>query len=211
MKKIDKLINSVLNGNYVDMNIFIDNKKVDTNLLVKYIATYFNVEKYYPEIENIKIDTKQFKKITKQFEQYKKNNVVGATLNDNLKHEIELCNSVEIHKELQKYMQNRLTNVDVIIFIKNYIDKKNLYIYTRYYHYTREECLNEIERLNLIFDILDKVSFKKNKMGILFKEIYFKPETYEYEFLGPSLYFDVYNISYYKRVYELIKKMIKDK
>lgn len=104
------------------------------------------------------------------------------------------------------YYQNRLTNVEVIKFIKKLIDDKDLYIYDRYLNYTKEECKKEITKLIALFNILDKIDFEINELGIKEKSITFAVGSYEYKNISPCLNFDIYDISYYKRVLILLKK-----
>lgn len=208
MNKIEKFINGILNGNYIEIDAVLNNKKIDLKCFMSCVVNYFNVIKYYPEVKKINIYENKYKDLIKILEDYKQSNIVCVVLDSKLKKRLSLCDNIQIHQELQKYMQNRLTNVEVIKYIKNLIDKKDLYIYTEYYNYSKEDCLNEIKNLESIFNILDKISFKKDIMGIKYKSVYFKPGSIEYESLGPSLYFDIYTISYYKRVYYLISKII---
>lgn len=58
--------------------------------------------------------------------------------------------------------------------------------------------------------ILDKVLYDslRNDLGIKEKSITFEVDSYEYENISPCLNFDIYDISFYKRVLNLLKKML---
>lgn len=208
MNEIDIFINSVLNGNYIEKKFYINEQKIESREFAKYIVNYFNIMKHYPEFSNSMIDQNEYKKIIHVFKNYEKNKLVNVPLTEELKRKLNKCDSKEIHCELQKVMQNRLTNTKVIKYIKELIDKKNLYIYDKYYKYSKIDSEKEIERLNKMFEILKDVPYKKNEMGIDYKSIYFKPGSHEYETFCPSLNLDIYDISYYKRVYQMLKDKI---
>lgn len=55
-----------------------------------------------------------------------------------------------------------------------------------------------------------KSEFEINDLGIKEKSITFFVGSYEYENISPCLNFDVYDISFYKRVLNLLKKMLKN-
>lgn len=59
---------------------------------------------------------------------------------------------------------------------------------------------------------LDKALYDslRNDLGIKEKSITFEVGSYEYENISPCLNFDIYDISYYKRVLNLLKKMLKN-
>lgn len=157
MNEIDIFINSVLNGNYIEKEVYIDGQKIGSKKFAKYIANYFNIMKYYQEFSNSIIDQNEYKKIIHVFKNYEKNNLVNVPLTEELKRKLSKCGSKEIYNKLQKVMQNRLTNTEVIKYIKELIDKKNLYIYDRYYGYSKIESKKEIERLDKVFEILKSV------------------------------------------------------
>lgn len=50
-----------------------------------------------------------------------------------------------------------------------------------YLNYTKEQCKKEIKTLTEIFNILDKVEFEINDLGIKEKSITFEVGSYEYE------------------------------
>ena len=79
-----------------------------------------------------------------------------------------------------------------------------------YLNYTKEQCKKEIKTLTEIFNILDKVEFEINDLGIKEKSITFEVGSYEYENTSPCLNFDIYDISFYKRVLNLLKKKLKN-
>lgn len=79
-----------------------------------------------------------------------------------------------------------------------------------YLNYTKEQCKKEIKTLTEIFNILDKVEFEINDLGIKEKSITFEVGSYEYENISPCLNFDIYDISFYKRVLNLLKKKLKN-
>ena len=59
---------------------------------------------------------------------------------------------------------------------------------------------------------LDKALYDslRNDLGIKEKSITFEVGSYEYENISPCLNFDIYDISFYKRVLNLLKKMFKN-
>lgn len=58
--------------------------------------------------------------------------------------------------------------------------------------------------------ILDKALYDllRNDLGIKEKSITFEVGSYEYENISPCLNFDIYDISFYKRVLNLLKKKL---
>lgn len=183
---------------------------VDAGMLIKCVASYFNLDNFYPEVKDLKLDKTLYDSLKNEFELYKKDNVVNAKLDNNLKEHLNTLDSKQIHLELKKYYQNRLTNIEVIKYIKKLIDDKDLYDYDMYLKYSKEQCEKEIKTLTEIFNILDKVEFEINDLGIKEKSITFEVGSYEYENISPCLNFDIYDISYYKRVLNLLKKMLKN-
>ena len=61
----------------------------------------------------------------------------------------------------------------------------------------------------LLYDSL-KSEFEINDLGIKEKSITFFVGSYEYENIRPCLNFDVYDISFYKIVLNLLRKMLKN-
>lgn len=59
---------------------------------------------------------------------------------------------------------------------------------------------------------LDKALYDslRNDLGIKKKSITFEVGSYEYENISPCLNFDIYDISFYKRVLNLLKKKLKN-
>lgn len=59
---------------------------------------------------------------------------------------------------------------------------------------------------------LDKALYDslRNVLGIKEKSIIFEVGSYEYENISHCLNFDIYDISFYKRVLNLLKKMLKN-
>lgn len=59
---------------------------------------------------------------------------------------------------------------------------------------------------------LDKTLYDslRNDLGIKEKSITFEVGSYEYKNISSCLNFDIYDISYYKRVLNLLKKMLKN-
>lgn len=59
---------------------------------------------------------------------------------------------------------------------------------------------------------LDKALYDslRNVLGIKEKSITFEVGLYEYENISPCLNFDIYDISFYKRVLNLLKKKLKN-
>ena len=209
-------IQNILNGaNYYNgvINVKFSNEEIinaNANSLIKCVASYFNLDNFYPEVKDLKLDKTLYDSLKNEFELYKKDNVVNAKLDNNLKERLNTLDSKQIHLELKKYYQNRLTNIEVIKYIKKLIDDKDLYDYDMYLNYTKEQCKKEIKTLTEIFNILDKVKFEINDLGIKEKSITFEVGSYEYKNISPCLNFDIYDISYYKRVLNLLKKMLKN-
>lgn len=209
-------IQNILNGaNYYNgvINVKFSNEEIinaNANSLIKCVASYFNLDNFYPEVKDLKLDKTLYDSLKNEFELYKKDNVVNAKLDNNLKERLNTLDSKQIHLELKKYYQNRLTNIEVIKYIKKLIDDKDLYDYDMYLNYTKEQCKKEIKTLTEIFNILDKVEFEINDLGIKEKSITFEVGSYEYENISPCLNFDIYDISFYKRVLNLLKKKLKN-
>ncbi len=181
---------------------------VNAGMLIKCVASYFNLDNFYPEVKDLKLDKALYDSLKNDFDLYKKDNVVNTELDNNLKEYLNTLDSKKIHLELKKYYQNRLTNIEVIKYIKKLIDDQDLYNYDRYLNYTKEQCKKEIKTLTEIFNILDKVEFEINDLGIKEKSITFEVGSYEYENISPCLNFDEYDISFYKRVLNILKKRL---
>ena len=209
-------IQNILNGaNYYNgvINVKFSNEEIinaNANSLIKCVASYFNLDNFYPEVKDLKLDKALYDSLKNDFDLYKKDNVVNTELDNNLKEYLNTLDSKKIHLELKKYYQNRLTNIEVIKYIKKLIDDQDLYNYDRYLNYTKEQCEKGIKTLTEIFNILDKVKFEINDLGIKEKSITFEVGSYEYKNISPCLNFDIYDISYYKRVLNLLKKMLKN-
>jgi len=207
-------IQNILNGaNYYNgvINVKFSNEEIinaNASSLIKCVASYFNLDNFYPEVKDLKLDKALYDSLKNDFDLYKKDNVVNAELDNNLKEYLNTLDSKKIHLELKKYYQNRLTNIEVIKYIKKLIDDQDLYNYDRYLNYTKEQCEKGIKTLTEIFNILDKVEFEINDLGIKEKSITFEVGSYEYENISFCLNFDIYDISYYKRVLNLLKKML---
>ena len=181
---------------------------VNAGMLIKCVASYFNLDNFYPEVKDLKLDKALYDSLKNDFDLYKKDNVVNTELDNNLKEYLNTLDSKKIHLELKKYYQNRLTNIEVIKYIKKLIDDQDLYNYDRYLNYTKEQCEKGIKTLTEIFNILDKVKFEINDLGIKEKSITFEVGSYEYENISPCLNFDEYDISFYKRVLNILKKRL---
>lgn len=209
-------IQNILNGaNYYNgvINVKFSNEEIinaNASSLIKCVASYFNLDNFYPEVKDLKLDKALYDSLKNDFDLYKKDNVVNAELDNNLKEYLNTLDSKKIHLELKKYYQNRLTNIEVIKYIKKLIDDQDLYNYDRYLNYTKEQCEKGIKTLTEIFNILDKVEFEINDLGIKEKSITFEVGSYEYENISHCLNFDIYDISFYKRVLNLLKKMLKN-
>ena len=207
-------IQNILNGaNYYNgvINVKFSNEEIinaNANSLIKCVASYFNLDNFYPEVKDLKLDKALYDSLKNDFDLYKKDNVVNAELDNNLKEYLNTLDSKKIHLELKKYYQNRLTNIEVIKYIKKLIDDQDLYNYDRYLNYTKEQCEKGIKTLTEIFNILDKVEFEINDLGIKEKSITFEVGSYEYKNISPCLNFDEYDISFYKRVLNLLKKKL---
>lgn len=207
-------IQNILNrANYYNemINVKLGNDEIinaNANSLIKCVASYFNLDNFYPEVKDLKLDKALYDSLKNDFDLYKKDNVVNAELDNNLKEYLNTLDSKKIHLELKKYYQNRLTNIEVIKYIKKLIDDQDLYNYDRYLNYTKEQCEKGIKTLTEIFNILDKVEFEINDLGIKEKSITFEVGSYEYENISPCLNFDEYDISFYKRVLNILKKRL---
>jgi len=207
-------IQNILNGaNYYNgvINVKFSNEEIinaNANSLIKCVVSYFNLDNFYPEVKDLKLDKALYDSLKNDFDLYKKDNVVNTELDNNLKEYLNTLDSKKIHLELKKYYQNRLTNIEVIKYIKKLIDDQDLYNYDRYLNYTKEQCEKGIKTLTEIFNILDKVEFEINDLGIKEKSITFEVGSYEYENISPCLNFDEYDISFYKRVLNLLKKKL---
>ena len=65
----------------------------------------------------------------------------------------------------------------------------------------------EVKDLKLDKTLYDSL---RNDLGIKEKSITFEVGSYEYENISPCLNFDIYDISFYKRVLNLLKKKLKN-
>ena len=211
MKKtldIDKVIVAILNGLELnDADVLFNNKKYDIKIIEKCIIKYFDLESFYDKFKSVDLNEELFEKLSKYLENYSSNKTINVKLSNELKDTLNNCDSKEIHNELRKYMQNRLTNIEVIKYIKKLIKDKDLYIYDRYINMKKNEVKKEIDRLTDIFKILDKLDYKINELGIEYKSITFDPTSPECMYISPSLNMDIYDITFYKRVLEKLKKM----
>lgn len=195
---INKVIVGILNGLYLNnANVLVGNKKIDVEIIENCIISYYNLENVYKEA---KVNEKIYNEVIPYLNDYSSNNIVNSKLTEELKNYFNQCNNVEIHNELKKYMQNRLTNIEVIKYIKELIKEKNLYIYDTYNNMVEKDAKKEIDRLTKMLAILDKLDYKINELGIEYKSIYFDPQSLEYKYISPSLNLDIYEIEFYKRV-----------
>ena len=89
-----------------------------------------------------------------------------------------------------------IINVDAGMLIKCVSSYFNL---DNFYH--------EVKDLKLDKALYDSL---RNDLGIKEKSITFEVGSYEYENISPCLNFDIYDISFYKRVLNLLKKKLKN-
>lgn len=100
-----------------------------------------------------------------------------------------------------KLSNDEIINIDANMLIK-YVSS----------YFNLDNFCHEIKDLKidkLLYDSL-KSEFEINDLGIKEKSITFEVGSYEYENISPCLNFDVYDISFYKRVLNLSKKMLKN-
>ncbi len=181
----------------------------DAKRLTKCIASYFNILDNYPNLKNTKLDNNLYTSLLEDLENYKRNNLVNIELDNNLKEKLDLCNKKELYLEFNKYMQNSLTNKEVIRYIKELIDKKDYYFYDKYNNYSKEQCEEEIKTLKHLFKLLENVEFRENELGIKEKYISFEIGSYEYENITPFICFDIYDINHYRKVLALLEDKLK--
>ena len=106
---INKVIVGILNGLYLNnANVLVGNKKIDVEIIENCIISYYNLENVYKEA---KVNEKIYNEVIPYLNDYSSNNIVNSKLTEELKNYFNQCNNVEIHNELKKYMQNRLTNI----------------------------------------------------------------------------------------------------
>lgn len=203
---INKVIVGILNGLCLNnIEVLVDNKKIDVKIIEKCIISYYNLENIYKEFKKIKVNEKIYNEIVPYLNDYSSNNIINSKLTEELKKHFDKCDNIEIHSELKKYMQNRLTNIEVIKYIKELIKEKDLYIYDSYNNMTENDAKKEIDRLTKMLAILDKLDYKINELGIEYKSIYFEPRSVEYNSISPSLNLDIYEIEFYKRLLMKLK------
>ena len=203
---INKVIVGILNGLCLNnIEVLVDNKKIDVKIIEKCIISYYNLENIYKEFKKIKVNEKIYNEIVPYLNDYSSNNIINSKLTEELKKHFDKCDNIEIHSELKKYMQNRLTNIEVIKYIKELIKEKDLYIYDSYNNMTENDAKKEIDRLTKMLAILDKLDYKTNELGIKYKSIYFEPQSVEYNSISPSLNLDIYEIEFYKRLLMKLK------
>lgn len=181
----------------------------DAEKLAKYIISYFHLEDSYPYLAEVEYDPTLGDILNDSLEEYKKDNYINVKLNDSLKKVLDSYDKTKLLSEYNKYYQNLLTNKEVILYIKEIIDKKDYYNYDMYYKYSKEQCIEEIKTLTHLFNILEDVPFQIGNLGIKEKYISFTPGSYEYENISPFIHFDIYDINHYKRVLKLLKEKIK--
>ena len=95
-----------------------------------------------------------------------------------------------------KLGNDEIINIDVGMLIKcvaSYFNLDNFY--------------PEVKDLKLDKALYDSL---RNDLGIKEKSITFEVGSYEYENISHCLNFDIYDISFYKRVLNLLKKMLKN-
>ena len=95
-----------------------------------------------------------------------------------------------------KLGNDEIINIDANMLIRcvsSYFDLDNFY--------------PEVKDLKLDKALYDSL---RNDLGIKEKSITFEVGSYEYENISPCLNFDEYDISFYKRVLNLLKKMLKN-
>ena len=217
MEKIYNLNNYIQNvttGGFTGTGIisFTKENKIiqcDSKKLTKCIATYFNILDNYPNLKNTKLDNNLYNSLLEDLENYKKNNLVNIKLDNNLKEKLDLCNKQELNLEFNKYMQNSLTNKEVIKYIKELRDKKDYYFYDKYNNYSKEQCEEELKTLKHLFKLLENVEFRENELGIKEKYISFEIGSYEYENITPFICFDLYDINHYKKVLAILEDKLK--
>lgn len=74
-------------------------------------------------------------------------------------------------------------------------------------YFNLDNFYSEVKDLKLDKALYDSL---RNDLGIKEKSITFEVGSYEYENISPCLNFDIYDISFYKRVLNLLKKMLKN-
>lgn len=95
-----------------------------------------------------------------------------------------------------KLGNDEIINIDANMLIRcvaSYFDLDNFY--------------PEVKDLKLDKALYDSL---RNDLGIKEKSITFEVGSYEYENISPCLNFDEYDISFYKRVLNILKKMLKN-
>lgn len=95
-----------------------------------------------------------------------------------------------------KLGNDEIINIDANMLIRcvaSYFDLDNFY--------------PEVKDLKLDKALYDSL---RNDLGIKEKSITFEVGSYEYENISPCLNFDIYDISFYKRVLNLLKKKLKN-
>ena len=95
-----------------------------------------------------------------------------------------------------KLGNDEIINIDANMLIKcvaSYFDLDNFY--------------PKVKDLKLDKALYDSL---RNDLGIKEKSITFEVGSYEYENISPCLNFDIYDISFYKRVLNLLKKKLKN-
>lgn len=100
-----------------------------------------------------------------------------------------------------KLSNDEIINIDANMLIKcvsSYFNLDNFY-----------PEIKDLKIDKLLYDSL-KSEFEINDLGIKEKSITFFVGSYEYENISPCLNFDVYDISFYKRVLSLLRKMLKN-
>ena len=205
---LNTVISSTLKGLCIpSIDIKIDNNIINGDVAINCIIKYFKLEKFYLDRKPLVVDEHKYKLLEPYLNLYSKKNILYAKLTDELKEYLnELYIIDEIYNEFRKYNKNRFTNKEVVIYILDLIDKKELYKYEKYKSMKKDEAKKEIAKINKIFKILNALDFEIDEIGIRYKSVTFKHDSYEYNNISPCLCFSIYDINYYKRILDLLKK-----
>lgn len=110
----------------------------------------------------------------------------------------DILNGANYYNEMinVKLGNDEIINIDANMLIRcvaSYFDLDNFY--------------PEVKDLKLDKALYDSL---RKDLGIKEKSIIFEVGSYEYKNISSCLNFDIYDISYYKRVLNLLKKMLKN-
>ena len=92
---INKVIVGILNGLCLNnIEVLVDNKKIDVKIIEKCIISYYNLENIYKEFKKIKVNEKIYNEIVPYLNDYSSNNIINSKLTKELKKHFDKCDNI---------------------------------------------------------------------------------------------------------------------